>query len=461
MSATAGDHLRKWFVSRAGGSSRRRKAFPKLRLVWQRRFTPAGRILFIVFALSGAIASAISVSQPLYYFAAFLFAVLLVERIAGWRYRPRLRLERTLPERSAAGATVLVRALAANLGKRPAYDLAASERNPPDAFSFPEKHAYLDMLKPGESRTLQYAFTPMRRGAYDFTGPIALSAFPFGLYYSACPAHSPHRMLVYPRFAPLASVDLPAGRKHQPGGLQLVSQVGESEEFIGNREYRPGDRLRDIDHLAWARHGFPVVREYQQEYLCRIALVVDTYVPDTFSSAWRSVRRKRGENRTPAWQRLAAALQGKKPAEESETFEAAVSLAAAVADALSRQEYVIDLFAAGPELYHLQAGRSLAYLDNILDVLACIEPCRTNPFDTLAPAIMEELGRISTLVIVMQDWDAQRERFVQSIRDAGVAVKLVVVHDGDPARDPRAFSTEAGAPQVFTPAEIRNGLEAL
>ena len=49
-----------------------------------------------------------------------------------------------------------------------------------------------------------------------------------------------------------------------------------------------------------------------------------------------------------------------------ESFERAVSVAASVADFMARQEYLVDLFAAGPNLYHLTAGRSLAYLDQIL-----------------------------------------------------------------------------------------------
>jgi uncharacterized protein (DUF58 family) len=140
----------------------------------------------------------------------------------------------------------------------------------------------------------------------------------------------------------VGAIDLPVGRKYQPGGLHLVSHVGDSEEFIGNREYRPGDRLRDIHHAAWARTGFPIVREFQEEYLCRIAMIVDTLAPPRDTAA-------------------------------RQDLEAALSLAAAIADALSRQEYVVDLFAAGPDLYHFQAGRGLAYLDNILDILACLE----------------------------------------------------------------------------------------
>ncbi len=48
---------------------------------------------------------------------------------------------------------------------------------------------------------------------------------------------------------------------------------------------------------------------------------------------------------------------------------------------MARQEYLVDIFAAGPDLYHLMAGRSLAYLDQILDILASVDGSEEEPFD--------------------------------------------------------------------------------
>ena len=397
---------------------------------WRRRFTANDRVLGLVLLVAGPVSSVITVSYPMYYFAIFIFAALLVSRVGGILYRPRVDLARSLPERCAAGAVVTVQAGVTNRGRLPAYDLTVSEFMPHSTIEVSIDDEYLDRLLPGESASLSYRLRPARRGAYDFTGPMAMTAFPFGVYRAVRPFKQPHRMLVYPQFTPLSGVDLPVGRKHQPGGLQMVSNVGDSEEFLGNREYRPGDRLRDIHHAAWARTGYPVVREFQQEYLCRIAMVVDTFVP--------------------AYDRAAR-----------EALEAALSLSAAVADVLSRQEYVIDIFAAGPDLYHFQAGRSLAYLDNILDILACIEACPDNPFATLAPAIMTEIKEISTAVVVLMDWDETREQFVRNIRDFGVAVKVIVVRDGPPTFPPSGFVSDAGPVLILTPEEARTGTERL
>lgn len=396
---------------------------------FKRRYTPQGRLIFLAFFLVGTAAASMG-AYPIYFFAAALLSLSVVNAITGWIFRPRVSIERHLPERCAAGATVPVRAVVTNVGRLPLYDVCVTELTPAPRLRVSGPSPYAPYVAPGESVELAYALEPRRRGAYDFEGPVALTAFPFGTEHSERRVPGAHRLLVYPRFARLDALDLPVGRKHQPGGLQLVSEVGDTGEFVGTREYRAGDRIRDIHHKAWARLGTPVVREYQEEYLCRVALALDTYVP-------RGTEAERAR------------------------LEAGISLGAAVAEVLSRQEYVIDIFAAGPDLYHFEAGRSLAYLDNILDVLACVDACPRNPFETLAPAIAAELERISTAVVVLLDWDETRLRFVRSLEDSGVATKVIVVHEGTPTSDPRGHVTTAGPVLLLTPAEIDSGVDRL
>ncbi len=430
MSAVNDGIARFWEYLRHPPRERTSRLERHLRWSWQRKLTAMGRSLLWILLVVGTFSMTFGPPNPIHYFAIFLFSFLLMSRLMNFLFWMRVKVERSLPERCACGVTLSVRARVKNVGRLPVFDLTASEYLPPSEIKLEDQPQYLDYLGPGEEAEVTYTLECPRRGVYDFSGPVAMTAFPFGVYNDSRKFSSPQRLLVYPRFVPLQEVDLPVGRRYQPGGLQMVSRVGDSEEFLGNREYRPGDRLRDIDHAAWARVGKPVVREYQQEYLCRIALIVDTCVP------------KYQPRQRPA-------------------MEAGLSLAAAVADVLSRQEYVIDIFAIGTELYHFQAGRSLAYLDNILDVLACIEECQTSPFQTLTSAIQEATAQISTAVFVLLDWDEEREQFVRAIRDCGVAVKVAVVRQGEPTLDPSGFRGEAGPVQVFTPAQIEAGVERL
>lgn len=397
---------------------------------WQHKLTPAGRVALVVVVLGGSVAGNLGPQYPMFVFGLMLLAAGLVTMGASLVLRPRLRVRRALPERCAAGATVRVRGEVVNEGRVPMWDLALREVAEPPLLRLERPAAFHARLGPGERVELEYPVTPVRRGSYDLPGPDVVTAFPFGLHLSTRRFADPARMLVYPRFVPLTRLDLPAGRRHQPGGLELVSRVGDSEEFVGLREYRPGDRLRDLHHAAWARLGTPVVREFNQEYLTRIALVVDSWVP----RETRATRR---------------------------AFEAGISLGAAVADALSRQEYVVDLFAVGPDVYHLQAGRSLGYLDDILDVLACIEPCPENPFLRLGPALGEAVRQISTAVVVLLDWDEPRRAFARFLEEHGAETKLFLVRDGEPSLDPTGFVSAGGPVLRLSPAQVEAGAGAL
>jgi hypothetical protein len=141
--------------------------------------------------------------------------------------------------------------------------------------------------------------------------------------------------------------------------------------------------------------------------------------------------------------------------EEFPELEAAVSMTAAFADALSRGEYLIYLFAAGPDLYVFQAGRHIAHFESVLEILACVESCRENPFATIAPALSDELAQISTAVCVFLDWDETRRQLAQTILESGCQLKRIIIRDGPttlPADDP-----SLGACQQYSVQEVASG----
>jgi uncharacterized protein (DUF58 family) len=232
---------------------------------------------------------------------------------------------------------------------------------------------------------------------------------------------------VYPRYFHVESFETPFGRCLQPGGVPLSSSTGDAVEFVGTREYRDGDPIRTIHWRSWTRTGAPVVKEFQEEYFSRLALILDTLVPP----------------------RRATALDA--------AFEAAVSLLASLADYFSRTEAIVDIFAAGPDLYEVSAGRSLAYLENILDVLACLEPCIEAPFDAIGPALFERLGQTTSLVAVLLDWDEARARFLARVRGMGVTVRTLIVSEGATARDWRPAAEEMKI-ELITPAALEERL---
>ncbi len=377
-------------------------AYRYLRYLWTYRFTTGGKWVIAALLFSATLGSA-TVEIPIYQIFCALLVLLCADRIAGFLVRPKLEVRGVFPEQAVAGQSVTGRYEVVNRGRWPAFDLGLRFLRLPIGFEAPDEETTLGHLMPGEHRPALLQLRPHRRGLYTLPPPRAYSTFPFNLTRDGRSRAEASTLLVLPHFHPLAGLDVPIGTRYQPGGIALTSNVGESPEYIGNREYVPGDSARRIDHRSWARLAKPVVREYQEEYYCRVALVLDTFVP----------RKRRPGRRGFA------------------ELEAAISLSASVADALSRGEYLIDLFAAGPELYVFRAGRHTAHFENILEIVACVEACRHDPFETIAPALADELTNISTVIGVLLDWDASRRLLARTAVQMGCSVKLLVVRNGE------------------------------
>ena len=370
--------------------------------LWRFRFTTAGKWIITGMIVSAMFGSA-SVQTPIYQVFCALAAFFFIDRFAGYWVRPQLAIEQTFPDRTTAGEIFTAELTIHNQGRKCAYDVSVSFFGLPNSIELLDPEPNLGDLPPGETLTTSVKFKADRRGIFTLPRPRAFSTFPFHLFRVGRSRSEPPTVLVLPHFETLGSLDLPVNARHQPGGVALTSNVGESPEYIGNREYVAGDSVRRIDYRSWARLGRPIVREYQEEYFCRVALVLDTFVPRGLQ-----LRRKGFPN-----------------------LEAAISLSASIADALSRGEYLIDLFAAGPELYVFRAGRHTAHFDNVLEIVAGVDACRENPFDTVAPALADELSNISTVIGVFLDWDESRQQLVRAAIERGCAVKIIVVKDGE------------------------------
>jgi len=350
-----------------------------------------------------------SLELPVYQLLFALWYVAAAAFVLGWLMRPTVDLTGHGPTQTVTGEPAEAQLTLTNRGRTRAYDLSVGWFGLPQEVDQVDAGRALPVLEPGESATVPVTLVAKRRGLYPLPEPRPYTTFPLNLCRTPArvrartPQSDGRALLALPRFHPLDHLDVPVSARYQPGGIALSSNVGESPEYVGSREYHAGDPLRRLDHRSWARLAKPVVREYHEEYYCRIALVLDTFVPG----------------------------RARPPAQGFPSMEAAVSLAASVADALSRGEYIIDIFAAGPELYVFRAGRHTAHLDNVLEILACVEPCRSNPFDKVAPALADELASVSTVIALLLDWDASREELLHAAAEHGCAAKVVVVRSGD------------------------------
>jgi uncharacterized protein (DUF58 family) len=377
-------------------------------LAWDYPFTRPGKLLIAGIAIT-ALTGAVSKEAPIYQLCVALIVLELMASAVGSLLRwwnvfgwTRLSLRGRLPERVSAGQPLAATFTVTNAGRLPTYDLSLGCFRAPRSWKIGRTQEMTPHLGSQQSIELTLRMTPLQRGLYNLPPIRLFTTFPFNLFRNELGRCPTDPVLVLPRFHPLTRIRLDVGNRYQPGGLALTSHIGESPEYIGNRDYLPGDAARRIDFRSWARLAKPVVKEYQEEYYCRIALVLDTSI---------APRRKPRRAGFP-------------------DLEAAVSLSAAVADALSQGEYIIDIFAAGPELHVFRSGRHTAHFDNVLEILACVGPCRDNPFDKVTPRLIGELASISSVVCVFLDWDASRQQLVRAALEAGCHVKVLIVRDG-------------------------------
>jgi uncharacterized repeat protein (TIGR01451 family) len=326
--------------------------------------------------------------------------------MAGLPFRPRVKLSRRLPPPVSAGDTLHYRVLVENRGRWPARKVVVEERNLPPELRRMDEPPVIEVLAPGERAEVSLSLDCSLRGAYELPWLQASSFFPSALVKWSRRTREKDRLLVYPRFTPLARFDVPHGRNYQPGGIPIASSVGESTELAGTREFREGDRTRDIHWPSLARTGHLVVKEYQEEYFVRLAMVLDVEA--------RSAR-------------------------DDALFERSLSLAAGIADVLARQEYIIDIFAAGSQVFHFQAGRALAHFEHILEILACLEAEDRLDMHALEAALLPEARKLSAVVLVMMDWDDARAELIRKLKAHGVAVRVLSVR---PDRRPEGLAPD-------------------
>ena len=262
------------------------------------------------------------------------------------------------------------------------------------------KEQPLPPLPPGEGIELRLEMTPLRRGRLQFTGVTLARLDPFGLFRSLDVFPASQSLLILPRRYAFPPIKLGGGRKFQQGGVTLASKVGDSEEFMSLRNYRPGDPLHRIHWKSWARTGKPVIKEYQEEFFVRYALIMDTFLKTDYS----------------------------------DVFEEAVSLAASFVCSFKTEESLLDLMFMGTEAYCFTSGRGITHQDRMMEILASVKVCKDKPFNALHRVVRERIGSLSGCVCILLSWDEQRQSLVRDLRSHGISVLVLLVTESDTPR---------------------------
>jgi uncharacterized protein (DUF58 family) len=421
------------------------------------RLTRAG---WLVFGAAGAAAAAgIDLNQTLTAQAfTFLGSLLLLAFAASLAFRARLEVRRELPRYATAGEDFVYRVTLINRGRaplagatlaerfrdpRPDYEEWRAAREPGEERRnwFDRKAGYfrwrwlierrvpqgaaevaLPALAPGQAQSVRLGFTPRRRGRIELAGLSVARTDPLGLVKGLARVPLEARLIALPKRYRIPALALPGARKFQQGGVSLSASVGDSEEFLSLRDYRPGDPLQRLHWKSFARTGKPIVKEYQDEFFERHALVLDTGTA-------------RGEDAA---------------------FEDAVALAASFVYTMDTQECLLDLLFVGGEVKTYTTGRGQSPAEHMLEVLAGVMPSPPGEFEALARAVLLRRATLSSVIAVLLAWDEPRRRFVAEARGSGLDVRALLVCA--PGEAPRPM--DAGL-HVLHPGAIERGLAGL
>jgi uncharacterized protein (DUF58 family) len=377
--------------------------------------TDEGRVLFVASAVVGAFGLDVQ-GTVVYLLWSAVSALLLASLILSRYYRlDGVRLEIAAPRRVTIGEPITFTVLVHNEGPRDQLGVRVSGPFLPWDGVFVGPAPRVARIPKGSTARLEIAARFAARGEHHLDAFSASALVPLGLAQGRARESSGVKFLVVPRLANVVRISTPPGTRYQTGGVALASKTGQALDLRGVRPYRAGDPVRHLHARSWARVGAPVVREFQEEYFSRIGVVVDTAVP------------------------------------EGPRLEAILSLAAGVVAHLSRGEALIDLLVVGDRVHELTIGRHLGFLDQALDLLACVEPEKKRPDPgQLAARLSPHLGRLSCVVVVAAAWDGGA--LAERIRGSGVGCVTVIVEGGESEAAPR----EAGT-HVVSVAAIEKG----
>lgn len=399
-----------------------------------RRFPPAGRYLLLLYGVTLPFVVNARMTMNFQLFV-LVIALLSAAVLSTRRFRGDVRTSRRLPRLAVAGEPMPYAVTVTNAGSRLERDLLLFEDFQWDADAAPARAEPLAIpaLGPGETATLDHTIIPARRGVLSFTGTTLAAPDPLGLFRSL--RHQPlqDRVLVLPRRHPVPPLSLPGRRARQPGGLTLAGKVADAQEFVGLRDYRPGDPPRRIHWKSTARRGRPVVKEFQEEWFSRHALVLDTFASKVDADG---------------------RLMPLDPA----AFEDAVSLAASLATAPEKspsgspsravaggRDGVLDLLFVGERPVRVTTGRGLGDQEEMLAALAAVSCCSTSAFEALSRAVLAHAGLVSGVALVLLAWDAPRRELTARLQALGVATRVFVVE--------AAGAGQAGAPAENAPGQ--------
>jgi len=202
-------------------------------------------------------------------------------------------------------------------------------------------------------------------------------------------ARSPYLYFEPQRAAKLKNISLLARHAVEGfiSGLHRSPHRGFSVEFAEHREYSPGDDLRHLDWLAWARSDRYYVKQYEQETNLKAYILLDVSNSMNFAL-------------------------GSDPTK----FTYGCFLAACLSYLMCRQQDMVGMIAFDEEMrFHLSPGSTPAHLDRVFTHLEQVKPSKRT---AIAPTFHELARTIRKrgLIIVISDLYDEPSEIVKALQ---------------------------------------------
>ncbi|MGQ0602861.1 MAG: DUF58 domain-containing protein [Anaerolineales bacterium] len=344
----------------------------------------------------------------LYVFTALTLGVWIVCAWLPGRMVRGVTLTRAIRQMDEAelhvGDPIVITLTLSNAARLPALHLRGEELCP---FA-PAADRVLPFFASAPARStieMRYDTVCARRGWFDFTPLTVTTRAPFGFFAARRILPSTGGVLIFPEYRVLESFPL---LDRRPATQSQYARIGQGAEFLGVREYRPGDSPRHVHWRTTARAGRLVVKEFAEETQPGLTLALDVRASSVIGD------------------------------EDDNTLERAIKVAATLAHYADARGIALSLPPLGGAVSRWAAMNYLARVqpDNGPPFAECLRGLRGMPFvaallpapDEAVIAPLLELKRGgATVLAVLFDWqaDARVAALAASLKANGLSVRMI------------------------------------
>lgn len=267
---------------------------------------------------------------------------------------------------------------------------------------FVEKNTFLKPYEniipdigPGEKKEIKVSLKTIKRGVLHLDGYFIIKKDPFSLMRRMLFFKEEINVISLPKIYNTDIERISEVRKYNQGGIVSAIKVGNSEEFISLREYKPGDIIKRMHWKSFAKTQKPVVKEFSDEFFSRYGLILDTFSEKTYN----------------------------------ENFEAAVSVAASVIYGIELGDSLIDLMFLGTEKYIFTGGRGVVNQEKMLEILSAVSTNKSEDIEPLMEMVRSHIALMSGVMVIFIDMDENRKKLVEMIKENNINLKVILICD--------------------------------